>query len=107
MLLKGNRRLNMPFEDGKTALMLAIESENAVYVDAILECNQDCGLEVENQNNLTALQIAIIYAGYPEKLGAAATTAKSLGMNLSDVDKIADSLLNFEQSIIIMERSQH
>jgi hypothetical protein len=43
--------------------------------------------------------IAISYAGYPERLAEAATAAKDLGMNLSDVDKIADSLLNFEQSI--------
>ena len=71
------------------------------------------GVNASNKQNKTAMaagevmkdvaevsdSIAIIYAGYPEKLGAAATTAKSLGMNLSDVDKIADSLLNFEQSI--------
>ena len=43
--------------------------------------------------------IAISYAGYPEKLGEAVTAAKDLGMSLGDVDKIADSLLNFEQSI--------
>jgi len=71
------------------------------------------GVNASNKQNKTAMaagevmkdvaevsdSIAIIYAGYPEKLGAAATTAKSLGMNLGDVDKIADSLLNFEQSI--------
>jgi len=36
----------------------------------------------------------------PEKLAEAAAQAKILGLNLSEVDKIADSLLDFESSIV-------
>tara|TARA_Y100000385_G_scaffold256150_1_gene282328 strand:- start:3772 stop:6558 length:2787 start_codon:yes stop_codon:yes gene_type:complete len=43
--------------------------------------------------------IAISYAGFPDKLAEAATAARSLGMNLGQVDKIAGSLLQFESSI--------
>ena len=43
--------------------------------------------------------IALTYLGYPEKLGAAATAAASMGTNLSGVAKIAEGLLNFESSI--------
>jgi hypothetical protein len=43
--------------------------------------------------------IAISYAGYPTKLAEAATAARALGMTLSDTDKIASSLLQFESSI--------
>tara|TARA_R110000782_G_scaffold267265_1_gene362544 strand:+ start:3443 stop:6331 length:2889 start_codon:yes stop_codon:yes gene_type:complete len=71
------------------------------------------GVNASNKQNQTAVTaggilkdianvsdgIAISYAGYPEKLGEAAATAKGLGMNLGEVDKIASSLLNFETSI--------
>jgi hypothetical protein len=71
------------------------------------------GVNASNKQNKTAVAagdilkevanvsdgIAVSYAGYPEKLGAAASAAKALGMSLGDVDKIAGSLLNFEQSI--------
>jgi len=71
------------------------------------------GVNASNAQNRTAVaagdilkdvanvseEIAISYAGYPESLASAAATAKGLGMELSDVDKIAGSLLNFEQSI--------
>jgi len=43
--------------------------------------------------------IKLSLGGSGEKLGAAAAQAKALGMSLSQVDKIAGSLLNFEQSI--------
>jgi hypothetical protein len=43
--------------------------------------------------------IAITYLGYPEKLGKAAAAAAAMGSNLAGVDKIANSLLNFESSI--------
>ena len=43
--------------------------------------------------------IAINYAGYPDKLGKAAASARGLGMSLADVDGIAGSLLDFSTSI--------
>jgi len=43
--------------------------------------------------------IKLSLGGSGEKLGEAAAQARALGMNLSQVDKIAGSLLNFEQSI--------
>jgi len=71
------------------------------------------GVNASNRQNKTAVaagqilkdvanvseEIAISYAGYPEKLGEAATAAAALGMTLGDIDKIAGSLLQFEQSI--------
>jgi len=43
--------------------------------------------------------IKLSLGGSGEKLGAAAAQAKALGMSLSQVDKIAGSLLDFESSI--------
>jgi len=71
------------------------------------------GVNAANRQNRTAVaagdvlkdvanvseEIAVSYAGYPGKLASAAATAKGLGMTLADVDKIAGSLLNFEESI--------
>lgn len=71
------------------------------------------GVNAANRQNKTAVaagdvlkdvanvseEIAVSYAGYPDKLASAAATAKGLGMTLADVDKIAGSLLNFEESI--------
>ena len=48
--------------------------------------------------NLSA-GILVKFQGNPEALGAAVVQAKALGLNLEDVDKIAESLLNFESSI--------
>jgi hypothetical protein len=76
--------------------------------EAIIE-----GVNASNKQNKTAVAagdilkdvantsegIAVSYAGYPEKLGAAASAAKALGMDLGKVDSIANSLLNFEESI--------
>lgn len=81
-----------------------IKAQNEAIVEGVNASNR------QNQTAVAAGQIlkdvakvsdgiAIIYAGYPDKLGEAATAAAALGMNLGDVDKIADSLLNFEQSI--------
>jgi len=43
--------------------------------------------------------IAITFGGNPEKLAAAATEARKLGLTLEQIDKTAESLLNFESSI--------
>jgi hypothetical protein len=66
-----------------------------------------------NKNNKTAISqkailqdvakvsnaIAITFGGNPEKIAAAATEARKLGLTLDQVDKTAESLLNFESSI--------
>lgn len=43
--------------------------------------------------------IALSFKGNPEKIAAAASEARKLGINLEQADKIAESLLNFESSI--------
>jgi hypothetical protein len=48
--------------------------------------------------NLSA-GILVKFQGNPEALGAAVVQAKALGLNLEEVDKIGESLLNFESSI--------
>ena len=48
--------------------------------------------------NLSA-GILVKFKGNPEALGRAVVEAKKLGTNLATIDKIGESLLNFEQSI--------
>jgi hypothetical protein len=48
--------------------------------------------------NLSA-GILVKFRGNPEALGRAVVEAKKLGTNLATIDKIGESLLNFEQSI--------
>lgn len=43
--------------------------------------------------------IAITFKGNPEKIAMAVSEAKKLGLSLEQVDKVAESLLNFESSI--------
>jgi hypothetical protein len=47
----------------------------------------------------TSTEIAVSLGKNPDRLAEAARQAKNLGLNLEQVDKIADSLLNVEQSI--------
>jgi hypothetical protein len=47
----------------------------------------------------TSDDIALSLGGNPELLGKAATAARALGLELSKVDRIAESLLDFESSI--------
>lgn len=44
-------------------------------------------------------EIAIKFGGNPEKIAAAATEARKLGLTLEGVDRVAGSLLDFESSI--------
>ena len=81
-----------------------IESQNEAIVAGINSANKQNKTAVAHGKALrdvanTSEGIAISYAGYPEKLGAAATAAAGLGMSLADVDKIAGSLLDFQSSI--------
>jgi hypothetical protein len=48
--------------------------------------------------NLSA-GILVKFQGNPEALGAAVVQAKALGLNLEEVDKIGESILNWESSI--------
>ena len=47
----------------------------------------------------TSDHIAMTFGGNPEKIAKAVSEAKKLGLSLEQVDKIAESLLNFEESI--------
>ena len=81
-----------------------IEMQNEAIVDGINFANRQNRTAVAHGQVLRDVAnvsegIAISYAGYPEKLGAAATAARGLGMTLSDIDRIAGSLLQFESSI--------
>jgi len=81
-----------------------IKAQNTAIVDGVNAANKQnktvvaAGTILKEVANVSE-EIAVSYAGYPDKLGKAAATAKSLGMSLSDIDKIAGSLLNFEESI--------
>ena len=47
----------------------------------------------------TSDHIAMTFGGNPKKIAEAVSEAKKLGLSLEQVDKIAESLLNFEDSI--------
>jgi len=71
-----------------------IEDQNEAIIDGINSANAQNKTAVAHGAALRDVAnasegIAISYAGYPEKLGAAATAAAGLGMNLAQVDKIA------------------
>ena len=81
-----------------------IESQNESIVAGINSANKQNKTAVAHGQALRDVAnasegIAISYAGYPEKLGEAATAAAGLGMSLGDVDRIASSLLDFQSSI--------
>ena len=81
-----------------------IEAQNEAIISGINSANRQNKTAVAHGQALRDVAnvsegIAISYAGYPDKLGAAATAAAGLGMNLSQVDKIAGSLLDFQSSI--------
>ena len=82
----------------------SIESSNKSIIEGVNSTNAQnksaiTGRRVLDDIANTSKGIAASYAGYPKKLGEAATAAASLGMNLDQVDKIASSLLSFESSI--------
>jgi|TARA_R110000764_G_scaffold37853_1_gene83974 hypothetical protein len=83
---------------------MSVEDNNKAVFDGVNAMNKQNGSAINGRKVLDDVanvseEIAISYAGYPGELAAAATAAASLGMNLSQVDKIAGSLLNFESSI--------
>ena len=81
-----------------------IKAQNEAIVAGVNAANKQNKTAVATGDILKAVAntsegIAISYAGYPGELAKAATAAQALGMTLGDVDRIAGSLLNFEQSI--------
>ena len=83
---------------------MSVEDNNKAVFDGVNAMNKQNGPAINGRKVLDDVanvseEIAISYAGYPGELAAAATAAAGLGMNLSQVDKIAGSLLNFESSI--------
>ena len=81
-----------------------IKAQNEAIVAGVNSANKQNKTAVATGDILKAVAntsegIAISYAGYPGELAKAATAAQALGMTLGDVDRIAGSLLNFEQSI--------
>lgn len=82
----------------------SIESQNKALDKGRIKFNAQNKTAFDNTKILkdianTSNSIAVSYAGYPGKLGEAATAAANLGLNLEGVDKIASSLLDFESSI--------
>ena len=81
-----------------------IKAQNEAIVEGVNNANKQnktaiaAGQVLKDVANVSE-EIAISYAGYPEKLGEAATAAAALGMTLGQVDQIAGKLLQFEQSI--------
>ena len=58
--------------------------ENGIVFKDILDTSEDITMSLGNN---------------PEKLAKAATAARAFGLTLEDVDKVAESMLNFEDSI--------
>lgn len=82
----------------------SLKENNKSLVDGVNSYNKQNqsavnGRMVLDQVANVSNSLAVTYAGYPEKLGAAAAAAQRFGMSMQDIEKIADSLLNFEQSI--------
>jgi hypothetical protein len=83
---------------------MSVEDNNNAIFDGVNAMNKQNGSAINGKKVLQDVanvseDIAVNYAGYPGELAAAATAAAGLGMNLSQVDKIAGSLLDFESSI--------
>ena len=80
-------------EANNEALVAGVNSFNAQNKTGVLAKGV-----LEDVANVSK-DIGILYLGYPEKLGAAATAAAAMGTNLEGVKKLASSLLEFESSI--------
>jgi hypothetical protein len=99
----GGKEANALAMQSKIHGMSVEDNNKAIYsgVNAMNKQNNSAinGRKVLEDVANVSEDIAVSYAGYPEELAAAATAAASLGMNLSQIDKIASSLLQFESSI--------
>lgn len=80
-------------EDNAKNLMFA--AKTTALNNKVLLNEKDIMRDVAKASDAVKLSLA----GNPEALGKAAAQAKALGMSLEQVDKIADSILDFESSI--------
>tara|TARA_Y100000114_G_scaffold114665_1_gene108752 strand:- start:405 stop:3293 length:2889 start_codon:yes stop_codon:yes gene_type:complete len=92
-LAKFSKLNNMSVKEQNKSLIAGVNSFNAQNKSAV-----NARKVLDDVANVSA-DIRLLYAGYPEELGKAATAAADLGLSLEQVDKIADSLLQFEESI--------
>lgn len=83
----------MNIEQSKEAIVAATNEFNAQNDAAVAH-----GVVLKDVLN-TSDGIALSFGGSTEAIAGAASAARSLGMTLSQVDRIADSLMNFESSI--------
>ena len=104
------KQMGLSAEAGAQLSLLA--SMQSSDTEAVLD-NIDATVNAVNKQNKTAVSLKQIYNDIssaskaivvslgmsPELLAEAATQARALGLSLGEVDKIAESLLNFEQSI--------
>jgi len=74
-------------------MLAAVDATNRLKKSAVAP-----GVVLKDVLN-TSKSISLSLGNNPEKLGKAATAARAFGMELKQVDSIANSLLNFESSI--------
>jgi hypothetical protein len=92
-LAKFSRANNMSVREQNEALIAGVNSFNAQNKSAVN------ARKVLDEVANVSTDIQMLYAGYPGELIKAASAAADLGLSLEQVDKIADSLLRFEESI--------
>ena len=92
-LAKFSRANNMSVREQNEALIAGVNSFNAQNKSAVN------ARKVLDEVANVSTDIQMLYAGYPGELIKAASAAADLGLSLEQVDKIADSLLQFEESI--------
>ena len=83
----------MSIEQSKEAIVASTNAFNAQNDTAVAH-----GVVLKDVLN-TSEGIALSFGGSTAAIGEAASAARSLGMNLAQVDRIAESMLNFESSI--------
>jgi hypothetical protein len=95
------------------ATKLAIQTKMSGQNVATFKSNVMAGVKQSNLQNKSGVEYGVVIkdilntseavtmslGNNPKKLAAAATAAKAFGLSLSEVDAIASSLLNFEDSI--------
>jgi len=104
------KQMGLSVEAGAQLSLLA--SMQSSDTESVLN-NIDATVNAVNKQNKTAVSLKQVYNDIssaskaivvslkmsPELLAEAATQARALGLSLGEVDKVAESLLNFEQSI--------
>lgn len=104
------KQMGLSVEAGAQLSLLA--SMQSSDTESVLN-NIDATVNAVNKQNKTSVSLKQVYNDIssaskaivvslkmsPELLAEAATQARALGLSLGEVDKVAESLLNFEQSI--------